>query len=137
MVYYFEGVARLKEKNMDINPVICVPSGNFGNITAAVMASKMGLPVSRFVAATNVNDVVPRFLQSGHYDPEQTIVTLANAMDVGDPSNFPRLFDLFQNNLDKVRKFLSANKVTDAEIKKTIKKRGPPVKNGRPSINQT
>jgi len=121
MVYYFEGVARLQEKREDIHPVLCVPSGNFGNITAAVMASKMGLPVSRFVAATNVNDVVPRFLQSGNYDPHQTIVTLANAMDVGDPSNFPRLFDLFQNDIDEVRRFLSANKVTDAEIKETIK----------------
>ncbi|MFW5754082.1 MAG: threonine synthase [Marinilabiliaceae bacterium] len=122
MVYYFEGVARLQEKHQDIHPVLCVPSGNFGNITAAVMASRMGLPVGRFVAATNVNDVVPRFIDSGNYDPHETIVTLANAMDVGDPSNFPRLFHLFRNDLDEVRKFLSAHSVTDAEIKDTIKK---------------
>ncbi|MGM0376476.1 MAG: threonine synthase [Bacteroidota bacterium] len=121
MVYYFEGVARLQEKHKDVHPVLCVPSGNFGNITAAVMASKMGLPVSRFIAATNVNDVVPRFLQSGNYDPHATIVTLANAMDVGDPSNFPRLFDLFENDFDEVIKILSANSVTDDEIKETIK----------------
>ena len=121
MVYYFEGVARLQETHPGIHPVLCVPSGNFGNITAAVMASKMGLPVSRFVAATNVNDVVPRFLNSGCYDPHETIVTLANAMDVGDPSNFPRLFDLVENDLEEMRKLLSANSVTDAEIEETIK----------------
>jgi threonine synthase len=121
MVYYFQGVANSMEKNDGSAPVVCVPSGNFGNITAAIMANRMGLPVKRFVAATNANDVVPRFLKSGKYDPKQTIVTLANAMDVGDPSNFPRMYALFQNNLDDLKKLLSANVVTDAEIRETIK----------------
>lgn len=121
MVYYFEGVARLQKKHQGIEPVVCVPSGNFGNITAAVMAYRMGLPISRFLAATNRNDVVPRFLKSGNYDPQKTIVTLANAMDVGDPSNFPRLYALFQNELEELKKLLTANSVTDQEIRETIK----------------
>ncbi len=120
MVYYFEGVARLQKKYKGVAPVLCVPSGNFGNITAAAMAHRMGLPVARFLAATNVNDVVPRFLKSGKYDPKETIVTLANAMDVGDPSNFPRLYALFQNDLDQLRKILSSHSITDSEIKQTI-----------------
>jgi len=121
MVYYFEGVARLQDKNKRTAPVICVPSGNFGNITAAVMANRMGLPVSRFLAATNANDVVPRFLESGYYDPRETIVTLANAMDVGDPSNFPRLYALFQNNAEELRQILTASVVTDQKISDTIR----------------
>jgi threonine synthase len=121
MVYYFQGVARSQEKNNGKVPVVCVPSGNFGNITAAVMANRMGLPVARFVAATNANDVVPRFLESGKYDPHETIVTLANAMDVGDPSNFPRMYALFQNNLTELKQLLSANVVSDEEIRNTIK----------------
>ncbi len=121
MVYYFEGVARIQEQHPGVVPVICVPSGNFGNITAAVMAHRMGLPVSRFLAATNANDVVPRFLQTGDYDPRDTIITLANAMDVGDPSNFPRLYALFQNNLENLRNFLASNPVSDSEIKETIR----------------
>ncbi|MFO7999621.1 MAG: threonine synthase, partial [Marinilabilia sp.] len=120
MVYYFEGVARIREQQNDIEPVVCVPSGNFGNLTAAVMAHRMGLPVSRFVAATNVNDVVPRFLESGLYNPRDTIVTLANAMDVGDPSNWPRLYALFRNNLEELRRLLLANAITDQEIKQVI-----------------
>lgn len=121
MVYYFKGVAKSMAENDSSAPVVCVPSGNFGNITAAIMANRMGLPVKRFVAATNANDVVPRFLESGEYDPKQTIVTLANAMDVGDPSNFPRMYALFQNNLGDLKKLLSANVVTDEDIKETIK----------------
>ncbi|PWD98330.1 threonine synthase [Marinilabilia rubra] len=121
MVYYFQGVARSMQQNNGTAPVVCVPSGNFGNITAAIMANRMGLRVKRFVAATNANDVVPRFLESGDYDPRQTIVTLANAMDVGDPSNFPRMYALFQNNLEELKKLLSANVVTDDEIRETIK----------------
>jgi threonine synthase len=120
MVYYFQGVARMMEKNGGKAPVVCVPSGNFGNITAAVMAHKMGLPVKRFVAATNVNDVVPRFLTSGNYDPRESIVTLANAMDVGDPSNWPRLFELYHNDAEKLKKEVFATVVNDQEIKNTI-----------------
>jgi threonine synthase len=121
MVYYFQGVARIMEKNHGKPPVVCVPSGNFGNITAAVMGHKMGLPVERFVAATNVNDVVPRFLNSGDYQPLETIVTLANAMDVGDPSNWPRLYELYNKDIGKLKKEISATVVTDEEIREAIK----------------
>jgi threonine synthase len=121
MVYYFQGVARIMEKNEGKAPVVCVPSGNFGNITAAVMGHKMGLPVERFVAATNVNDVVPRFLNSGNYQPQETIVTLANAMDVGDPSNWPRLYELYNKDINQLKKEISATVVTDEEIREAIK----------------
>jgi threonine synthase len=121
MVYYFQGVARFMEQNGQQPPVVCVPSGNFGNITAAVIAHRMGLPVKRFVAATNVNDVVPRFLKSGNYDPKDTIVTLANAMDVGDPSNWPRLFELYNQDTEQLKREVAATVVSDEEIKETIK----------------
>ncbi|PRZ00014.1 L-threonine synthase [Marinilabilia salmonicolor] len=121
MVYYFQGVARFMEQNGQQPPVVCVPSGNFGNITAAVIAHRMGLPVKRFVAATNVNDVVPRFLKSGNYDPKDTIVTLANAMDVGDPSNWPRLFELYNQDTEQLKREVAATVVNDGEIKETIK----------------
>lgn len=120
MVYYFWGVAAFRKKMPGINPVICVPSGNFGNITAAVMAYRMGLPVKRFVAATNVNDVVPRYLNNGLFDPRQTIETYANAMDVGNPNNFPRLIHLFNNDLNKLRQIFSAIAITDKQIIETI-----------------
>ncbi len=121
IVYYFHGVARMMEKNHGQAPVVCVPSGNFGNITAAVMGHKMGLPVKRFVAATNVNDVVPRFLNSGEYAPLKTIVTLANAMDVGDPSNWPRLFNLYNEEIGELKKEISASVVNDEDIRNAIK----------------
>ncbi|RCW38610.1 threonine synthase [Marinilabilia salmonicolor] len=121
MVYYFQGVARFMEQNGQQPPVVCVPSGNFGNITAAVIAHRMGLPVKRFVAATNVNDVVLRFLKSGNYDPKDTIVTLANAMDVGDPSNWPRLFELYNQDTEQLKREVAATVVNDGEIKETIK----------------
>lgn len=120
MVYYFQAVAQLRQNGIFESPVLTVPSGNFGNITAAMMANKMGLPVKRFMAATNANDVVPRFLNSGNYQPETTIPTIANAMDVGDPSNFCRLFDLYNNDIAKLRQTLSSSSVTDNEIKETI-----------------
>ncbi|MDI3521039.1 MAG: threonine synthase [Anaerophaga sp.] len=120
MVYYFHGVADIQRRLPGAKPVICVPSGNFGNITAAVMAYRMGLPVKRFIAATNVNDVVPRFLKTGDYNPRDTIVTYANAMDVGDPSNFPRLYYLFENNLEQLRRIFSADIITNKEILETI-----------------
>ncbi|NLX72915.1 MAG: threonine synthase [Bacteroidales bacterium] len=121
MVYYFYAYAQLKNGGFDKAPVLTVPSGNFGNITAAMLAHKMGLPISRFVAATNANDVVPRFMNSGVYEPHQTIVTLANAMDVGDPSNFPRMYDLYNNSLDKLKGELVSVSVNDNQIKEAIK----------------
>jgi threonine synthase len=120
MVYYFQAVACLRKEGHFEDAVFSIPSGNFGNITAAMLANKMGLPVKRFIAATNANDVVPRFLNSGNYKPELTIPTIANAMDVGDPSNFCRLFDLYANDLDLLKQRLSSYSITDEEIRKTI-----------------
>src|SRR5690554_7828951 len=86
-----------------------------------MLAHKMGLPVKRFVAATNVNDVVPRFLASGTYAPHATIATIANAMDVGDPSNFPRMYALYHNQLSELKAEVTSFAVRDEEIKQTIK----------------
>lgn len=88
--YYFEAVAQFKRTN-DCDPVISVPSGNFGNLTAGLFARAMGLPVKRFVAATNSNDTVPRYLTEGEWLPRQTVATMSNAMDVSEPSNWPRV----------------------------------------------
>ncbi|MCL1138911.1 threonine synthase [Shewanella pneumatophori] len=88
--YYFEAVAQFKQQN-DSDPVIAVPSGNFGNLTAGLFAKAMGLPVKRFVAATNSNDTVPRYLGNGEWQPEPTVATMSNAMDVAEPSNWPRV----------------------------------------------
>ncbi|QYJ89015.1 threonine synthase [Shewanella halotolerans] len=88
--YYFEAVAQFKQANQG-DPVIAVPSGNFGNLTAGLFAKAMGLPVKRFVAATNSNDTVPRYLADGQWSPKATVATLSNAMDVAEPSNWPRV----------------------------------------------
>lgn len=121
MVYYFHALAQYRRAGFQDAPVITVPSGNFGNITAAMLAHKMGLPVKRFVAATNANDVVPRFLASGTYAPHATIATIANAMDVGDPSNFPRMYALYHNQLSELKAELTSFALRDEEIKQTIK----------------
>jgi threonine synthase len=121
MVYYFQAVALLRQRGIMDIPVITVPSGNFGNITAAMLAHRMGLPVKRFIAATNANDVVPRFLKSSEYNPHETIVTLANAMDVGDPSNFSRMYELYNNKIESLKGNLIAFSINDEIIKKTIK----------------
>src|SRR5574344_1097628 len=94
--YYFYGYAQLKKLGKSDNVVVCVPSGNFGNITAALFGKRMGLPISRFIAANNRNDIFYQYLQTGEYNPRPSIPTLANAMDVGDPSNFARVLDLYQ-----------------------------------------
>ena len=90
--YYFEAYKQLQQKD---NVYFCIPSGNFGNLTAGLLAAKMGLPVSGFIAATNANDVVPRYLSSGDYEPRPSVQTISNAMDVGAPSNFRRMEDLY------------------------------------------
>lgn len=95
--YYFEAVAQLpKEKRKDI--VVSVPSGNFGNLTAGLIAKTLGLPIKRFIAATNANDTVPRYLKSGKWAPHATVATLSNAMDVSRPNNWPRVEELFKRN---------------------------------------
>ena len=120
MIYYFHAVALLRKQGVNDAPVVSVPSGNFGNITAAMLATKMGLPIKRFIAATNANDVVPRFLLSGKYDPRDTIVTIANAMDVGDPSNFPRMYELYNNQLKTLSGSLTSFSVEDDQIRSNI-----------------
>ncbi|MBK8621900.1 MAG: threonine synthase [Saprospiraceae bacterium] len=98
--YYFEAYRQVTNKNLPIT--ISVPSGNFGNLTAGLMSKKMGLPVQRFIAATNANNVVPKYLQSGVFSPKQTIPTISNAMDVGLPSNFERIMDMYGSTWNKI-----------------------------------
>jgi len=112
--YYFWAYAQLKSQGID-EVVFTVPSGNFGNIGAGLLAYKMGLPVKHFVAGTNVNDTVPRFLQSGKYEPKPSVQTLANAMDVGNPSNWVRIQDMFHNSLDELKSIISSYTYTDEE----------------------
>jgi threonine synthase len=100
--------------------VFSVPSGNFGNLVAGVMAWRMGAPIARFVAATNVNDTVPRYLETGHYQPRPSVATIANAMDVGAPSNFERLSWLFNGDRAAMQAMISANVHTDDEVKRAI-----------------
>jgi len=114
--YYFWAYAQAKAQGLQ-EVVFTVPSGNFGNIGAGLLAYKMGLPVKHFVAGTNVNDTVPRFLTSGTYEPKSSTQTLSNAMDVGDPSNWVRIVDLFDNNVNQLRKLVTAYAYTDAKTK--------------------
>ncbi len=104
--YYFYAYAQLKKQNPEAakNMVVCVPSGNFGNICAGLFGAKMGLPVKRFIASNNANDIFFQYLQSGHYNPRPTQATLANAMDVGDPSNFARIVNLYGGGQTQDRK---------------------------------
>jgi threonine synthase len=102
------------------SPIVSVPSGNFGNLTAGLVARRMGLPVCRFVAATNVNDVVPTYLRTGRYEPRASVRTVANAMDVGDPSNFERVRSLYHEDLDALRNDLTGAAYTDARVVEEI-----------------
>jgi threonine synthase len=110
----------LQQWPFETPPVFSVPSGNFGNICAGMMAWASGLPVAHFIAACNVNDVVPRFLQSGSYEPRSATPTLSNAMDVGSPSNFVRIMELFLQNTSALKTMLSGDTVTDQTTKETI-----------------
>jgi threonine synthase len=118
MFYYANTYARLKDKYEHL--IFVTPSGNFGNIAAGMMAYKMGLPIDRFIAATNSNDVVPEYLETGIFKSRPSVQTLANAMDVGNPSNFVRVLDMFDNDLDKLKTKLSGFSYTDEEIKSAI-----------------
>ncbi len=117
--YYFNAYAQLLSQGIK-EVVFSVPSGNFGNIGAGLMAYKMGLPVRRFIAATNVNDTVPRFLASGKYDPRPSRQTLANAMDVGNPSNWVRIMDLFGNDLAALKQVVHSYAYNDLETRNAI-----------------
>ena len=119
--YYFNAYARMKQLNLADELVMCVPSGNFGNICAALFGHEMGLPVKRFIAANNANDVFYNFLQTGSYEPKPTIQTLANAMDVGDPSNFARIYDLYGKSHERISSLISGATYTDEQIRQTMR----------------
>ena len=122
MVYYFQAIAELRRKAGNVpRPIVCTPSGNFGNLTAGLMARRAGAPIGRFIAATNVNDVVPQYLRSGTFEPRASKHTIANAMDVGNPSNFERMLWLYKGDLESVRKDVTGSVHDDAEVKATIK----------------
>ena len=119
MFYYFIAFRALKSKNKRL--VFSVPSGNFGNICAGIMGQQMGLPIDHFIASTNVNDAVPRYLETGTYNPMPTIQTISNAMDVGNPSNFIRIQKIFNNDAVKMKKYLSGYRYTDQQTRKALK----------------
>ena len=119
--YYFHAYAQLAKQGKANNVVFCVPSGNFGNITAGLIAKRMGLPVKRFVAANNSNDIFYEYLQTGEYNPRPSVQTIANAMDVGDPSNFVRVLDLYGHSLEKIKADISGEWYSDDSIRKTVK----------------
>lgn len=124
--YYFNAYARLKEKgllkmeNGVSNMVMCTPSGNFGNITAGLFGKRMGLPIKHFIAANNANDIFYNYLMTGKYEPKPSRQTLANAMDVGDPSNFARVYDLYNGSWDAIRTDISGATYTDDMIRETM-----------------
>jgi len=119
--YYFYAYAQLKKAGKAANLVMCVPSGNFGNITAGLFAKRMGLPVKRFIAANNRNDIFLQYLQTGEYKPRPSVSTIANAMDVGDPSNFARVLDLFGGSHDAIVSEISGVSYNDLQIAETLK----------------
>ena len=127
--YYFNAYARMKEnvimqkcKNVKIEElVMCVPSGNFGNICAALFGHAMGLPIKRFIAANNANDIFYKYLQTGKYEPKPSKQTLANAMDVGDPSNFARIYDLYGKSHERITSLISGATYTDEQIRETMR----------------
>lgn len=122
--YYFNAYAQLDRMGKADQLVVSVPSGNFGNITAGLFAHRMGLPIKHFIAANNRNDVFLEYLKTGVYTPRPSVATIANAMDVGDPSNFARIMDLFDNNADKhaaISQLISGYRFTDEQIGETMK----------------
>ena len=118
--YYFNAYARMKALGLADNLVMCVPSGNFGNICSALFGRKMGLPVKRFIAANNANDIFYNYLQTGKYEPKASIQTLANAMDVGDPSNFARIYDLHNGSHEAITEYISGATYKDEQIRATM-----------------
>lgn len=119
MFYYFYALAQLKSETA---PIFVVPSGNFGNLTAGLMAQKVGMPASGFIAATNLNDVVPQYLSTGHFKPRASQRTISNAMDVGNPSNFERILHLFDSDQQEIRRHLWGVSFSDDETQKAIGK---------------
>ncbi|MCK8140981.1 threonine synthase [Flavobacterium sp. I-SCBP12n] len=119
MFYFFFAYKALKKQNKPL--IFSCPSGNFGNICAGIISKKMGLPIEHFVASTNVNDTVPRFLENGMYDPKPSKATISNAMDVGNPSNFIRIQEMYQNDLAQFKKDFSSFTFSDEETLEAMK----------------
>ena len=117
--YYFEAAAQLPQAERE-NLVVSVPSGNFGNLTAGLIAKTLGLPIKRFIASTNANDTVPRYLRSGKWEPNATVATLSNAMDVSRPNNWPRVEELFKRNAWNFIDLASAG-LNDSETEAALK----------------
>jgi threonine synthase len=126
MVYYFHAAAQLLSR--DLAPggspaiVFSTPSGNFGNLTAGLIAKRSGLKVSRLLAATNANDIVPKYLQTGRFEPRASVHTIANAMDVGNPSNFERMSWLYGGDADAMRRDIAGSRYSDDQVRETIRK---------------
>ena len=128
--YYFNAYARMKEilsnhnsqfSTLNSQLVMCVPSGNFGNICAALFGHEMGLPIARFIAANNANDIFYNYLQTGRYEPKPSKQTLANAMDVGDPSNFARIYDLYGKSHERISSLIGGATYSDEQIRQTMR----------------
>ena len=127
--YYFNAYARMKALSLADNLVMCVPSGNFGNICSALFGHEMGLPIKRFIAANNANDIFYKYLQTGKYEPKASVQTLANAMDVGDPSNFARIINLYSDNgllsdeetHQRITSLISGATYSNEQIKETMR----------------
>ncbi|MFN8322164.1 MAG: threonine synthase [Chitinophagales bacterium] len=115
--YYFYALQQWQDNEP---PVVCVPSGNFGNICAGLLAAVSGLPVKHFVAACNSNDVFTKYLQSGNFNSQQAVATISNAMDVGNPSNFVRILELFKHDFSRIQNFISSYSISDTETAETI-----------------
>lgn len=119
--YYFYAYAQMKKRGLADQLVVCVPSGNFGNICSALFGKKMGLPIKRFIAANNANDIFFNYLQTGKYEPKASVQTIANAMDVGDPSNFARVYELYGKSHEAICADISGATYKDEEIAETIR----------------
>lgn len=118
--YYFYAYAQMKKRGLADQLVVCVPSGNFGNICSALFGKKMGLPIKRFIAANNANDIFFKYLQTGKYEPKASVQTIANAMDVGDPSNFARVYELYGKSHEAICADISGATYKDEQIAETI-----------------
>lgn len=118
--YYFYAYAQMKRQGKADELVICVPSGNFGNLCAGLFAHRMGLPIKRFIAANNRNDIVYQYLKTGEYNPRPSLQTIANAMDVGDPSNFARILDLYDHSHEAICSLISGATYSDEQIAETV-----------------
>jgi threonine synthase len=119
--YYLYAVSQLfRQISQAKKPIFCVPSGNFGNLTAGLIAQKIGMPACGFIAATNVNDIVPEYLETGQFNPRSSIQTISNAMDVGNPSNFERMLYLAENSHQKMRELVWGASFTDDETRRSV-----------------